>query len=357
MTNHTSKHKLTTLRKRRLRSITINTICIILILLGVLWVIKNFQRYTEYEITNNAVIDEYIAPVNIRIPGYIKRVYFTEHQKVQKGDTLITIDDSEYRIKVMDAEAALADAVASADMLSTNILTSKSNIEVADASIKEAEIKLWKLGEDNKRYEALLKESSTSLREYEQVKTDYDAAKVRLTLLQKQKNSALLQTQELEKKTNSVRAIIARREADLEMAKLNLSYTIVTAPYDGSVGRRTLEEGQLVQAGQSLTNIIRDKKKWVTANYKETQIARIHIGQEVNIKVDAYKGKIFKGVVTEISQATGSKYSLIPTDNSAGNFVKIQQRIPVRIEFTDNDSTDLANLRAGMMVETEAKLK
>lgn len=350
-----TQHKLMTLRKRRFRNITINTICILLILLGVLWVIKNFWRYTEYEITNNAFIDEYISPVNLKVQGYIKNVYFTEHQKVSKGDTLITIDDSEYQIKVMDAEAALADAIASADVLGTNILTSKSNIEVADASIKEAEIKLWKLGEDEKRYEALLKESSVSLREYEQVKTDFDAAKARLTLLQKQRNSSLLQTEELVKKTNSAQAVIARRKADLEMARLNLSYTVVTAPYDGSVGRRTLEDGQLVQAGQILTNIIRDKQKWVTANYKETQIAHIHIGQEVNIKVDAYKGKIFKGVVTEISQATGSKYSLIPTDNSAGNFVKIQQRIPVRIEFTENDTTDLQNLRAGMMAETEAK--
>lgn len=351
-----SKSKFMTLRKQRIRNIIINTISIILILLGVIWVIHHFWRYTEYEITNDAVVDQYIAPVNIRVQGYIKTVNFTEHQKVKAGDTLIIIDNSEYSIKMIDAQAALEDAQANADMLSTNILTSKSNIEVADASIKEAEIKLWKLGEDEKRYKDLLNENSTSLREYEQVKTDYDAAKARITLLQKQKNSSLLQTQEVIKKTNSLKAIISRRESDLAMAKLNLSYTIVKAPYDGYIGRRTLEEGQLVQAGQILTYIIRDNKKWITANYKETQISNVFIGQEVNIKVDAYKGKVFKGVVTEISEATGSKYSLIPTDNSAGNFVKIQQRIPVRIEFTDREA-DLRNLRAGMMVETEAKLK
>jgi len=141
------------------------------------------------------------------------------------------------------------------------------------------------------------------------------------------------------------------------MAKLNLSYTVVTAPYDGFMGRRTLENGQFIQAGQTVSNIIRGNEKWITANYKETQIANIYVGQEVRIKGDAFKGKVFHGKVTAISEATGSKYSLLPTDNSAGNFVKVQQRIPVRIDLTDISFADKALLRAGMMVETEAKIR
>lgn len=138
------------------------------------------------------------------------------------------------------------------------------------------------------------------------------------------------------------------------MAELNLSYTVVTAPYDGYMGRRTLEKGQLVQAGQTLTYLVRGEDKWITANYKETQIANIFIGQEVLIKVDALKRRTFHGVVTAISEATGSKYALVPTDNSAGNFVKVQQRIPVRIDLQDVSPEDMQLLRAGMMVETEA---
>ena len=148
--------------------------------------------------------------------------------------------------------------------------------------------------------------------------------------------------------------MILRKEADLDLARLNLSYTIVTAPFDGYTGRRTLEPGQLVQAGQTLTYLIRGNDKWITANYKETQIAHIFIGQQVNIKVDAVGNKVFHGTVTAISEATGSKYALVPTDNSAGNFVKIQQRIPVRIDFSDASPQDMQLLRAGMMVETEA---
>ena len=145
-----------------------------------------------------------------------------------------------------------------------------------------------------------------------------------------------------------------QREADLDLARLNLSYTVLTAPYDGYMGRRTLEPGQYVSAGQTISYLVRNTDKWVTANYKETQIRNIFIGREVRIKVDALPGRIFKGRVTAISEATGSKYSLVPTDNSAGNFVKVQQRIPVRIDLEDVSLNDMAHLRAGMMVETEA---
>ena len=151
-----------------------------------------------------------------------------------------------------------------------------------------------------------------------------------------------------------MKAAILRKEADLEMVQLNLSYTVVTAPFDGYMGRRTLETGQLVQAGQTLSYLVRNNDKWITANYKETQISHIYIGQQVRIKVDAVDDRIFHGTVTAISEATGSKYSLVPTDNSAGNFVKIQQRIPVRIDLTDVSPEDMNLLRAGMMVETEA---
>lgn len=347
-----TKHK--NLRKRFVRNIILNTISILLILCGVGWAVHYFWRYSVYEITNNAVVEQYVTPVSVRISGYIKMVNFTEYQKVNVGDTLIVIDESEYRIKVMDAQAALRDAIAGADLLKSTLATAQSTIKVSEAAIKEADIRLWKLGEDEKRYNALLAEKSVSLQQYEQVKTDYEAAKANYVLLQKQNESTILQAQELNEKQNSVEAVIERRKADLEMAELNLSYTVVTAPYDGYVGRRSLGVGQLVQAGQVLTNIMQDTQKWVIANYKETQIKNIYIGQKVNIHVDAYGERVFEGVVTAISDATGSKYSLIPTDNSAGNFVKVQQRVPVRIDFEKSDSE---LLKAGMMVEVEAEIK
>jgi|GEM_PF-537231 len=154
----------------------------------------------------------------------------------------------------------------------------------------------------------------------------------------------------------SAEAAIQRATAALEMARLNLSYTVVVAPCDGKLGRRALEEGQFITAGQTITYILPDTQKWIVANYKETQVENLHIGQEVTITVDAISDKEFTGTITAISGATGSKYSLVPTDNSAGNFVKIQQRIPVRIDFTNLSKEDNEKLAAGMMVIVKAEL-
>lgn len=190
--------------------------------------------------------------------------------------------------------------------------------------------------------------------QYDQAKADFDAARARYNALLRQKDAARSQYTETSRRKVNIDAAILRAEAALDLANLNLSYTVVTAPYDGYMGRRTLEPGQYVSAGQTLSYLVRQMDKWVTANYRETQIANIYIGQQVRIKVDGIPGKTFRGHVTAISEATGSKYSLVPTDNSAGNFVKVQQRIPMRIDFDDVTPEDMAQLRAGMMVTTEA---
>lgn len=345
------------LKQLRIRNITLNTVCILLAFAGISWTVNYFWKYVNYEITNDAVVDQYITPINIRVPGYISEVRFTEHQHVKRGDTLLILDNREYRIKLKDAEAALLDAQASKDILSSGIQTSQVNISVQDANMAETKARLWQLEQEYRRYANLLAEESVSQQQYELVKANYEAMQARYEALLQQKNAARSQYAETSKKSGSVEAIILRKEADLEMAQLNLSYTIVTAPFDGYMGRRTLETGQLVQAGQTLSYLVRGDDKWITANYKETQISHIYIGQKVRIKVDAINNRVFHGTVTAISEATGSKYSLVPTDNSAGNFVKIQQRIPVRIDLTDASPEDMSLLRAGMMVETEALKK
>ena len=342
------------LKKLKIRNITLNTVCICLAVTGIVWTVNYFWRYANYEITNDAMVDQYIAPLNIRASGYIKEVRFTEHQYVQKGDTLLILDDREYRIRLKDAEAALMDARGSKDVLSSGIETSHMNIAVQDANIAETRARLSQQETELRRYASLIKKQAVSQQEYEQAKANYEASTARYEALMRQKDSASSQYSETSKKTTGIEANILRKEAEVEMAQLNLSYTVVTAPYEGYMGRRTLEPGQFVQAGQTLSYLVRSNDKWITANYKETQIDHIFIGQKVLIRVDALKGQTFEGKVTAISEATGSKYALVPTDNSAGNFVKVQQRIPVRIEFTNASSQEMKRLRAGMMVETEA---
>lgn len=300
-------HKRKQLLRLKIRNIALNTVCILLVLGGISWTVTYFWKYVNYEITNDAVVDQYISPVNIRVAGYISKVCFTEHQRVKAGDTLLILDNREYRIKLKDAEAALIDARSAKEVLGSGIQTSEVNVSVQEANIAETKARLWQLEQDYQRYANLLQEESVSRQQYEQAKANFEAMQARYDALIRQKRVAQSQYTETSKKTGSADANILRKEAELEMAQLNFSYTIVTAPYDGYMGRRTLENGQLVQAGQTLTYLVRGQDKWITANYKETQIANIFIGQQVRIKVDALKNRIFHGTVTAISEATGSK--------------------------------------------------
>ncbi len=348
------EHRQTKLKHLQTRNIIINTACALIVCTGIALVVRHFWRYINYEITNDAYVDQYVVPLNIRVSGYIDRVCFTEHQRVKRGDTLVVLDSREYAIRVKEAEAALMNAISARDALDAGLETAHTQIAIQEANIAEAKARVWKLEQDYRRYKRLLDEESVPEQQYEQVKAEYEAAQARYQALLEQKHAAQSQYDENTKRTAGAEAGIMQREADLDMARLNLSYTVVTAPYDGVMGRRTLEKGQYVQAGQAISYLVRNNGKWITANYKETQIANIYVGQKVRIKVDAYKGRVFHGHVSAISEATGSKYALVPTDNSAGNFVKIQQRIPVRIELDDVDDEEMALLRAGMMVETEA---
>ena len=277
----------------------------------------------------------------MRASGYIKKIYFKEHQDVKKGDTLLVLDDREYRIRVMEAEAALKDAMAGANV----------------ASIAEIEIRLAKLEKDRQRYQNLVQRQAATPIQLEQIETEYKATKKKLDAVRRQQKAAFSGVNEVQTRKKNTAAAIERAQAALEMAKLNLSYCVVTAPCDGKLGRRALEEGQAVNAGQTITYIMPDTQKWVIANYKETQVEKLYVGQKVLMTVDAIDGREFEGRISAISGATGSKYSLVPTDNSAGNFVKIQQRVPVRIEFEGLSKENNDKLAAGMMVVVKAQLK
>lgn len=310
------------------------------------------------ERTDDAQVEQYISPVNVKVAGYIKEIRFTEHQFVHKGDTILIIDDREYAIALKQAEAQLMDARSGRKVIGNSVNTASSSATVLDASIEEAELRVEKLERDYRRYSALLEKKASTPVIVEQYKTELDMAKARVSALKRQREAARSTVSEVSRCQENADAAIQRAEAAVDMARLNLSYTVITAPADGYLGRRTIEQGQLVSPGQTITTLIPDSKKWVVANFKETQMARIRPGQSVEITVDAMPGKRFKGTVTAISQATGSKYSMVPTDNSAGNFVKIQQRVPVRIDFNGSlDDTANSRMAAGMMCEIKVDVK
>lgn len=329
-----------------------NFFILLVLAIGIGWTFGRFIHWGNVEFTDNAQVKQHLTPVNTRVQGFIKRICFDEYQRVKKGDTLVIIEDTEYRLKVAQAEADYQSALAGKTAMHTTINTTQNNILVTDAAIEEQRVRLQNAEADFKRYEGLLKEEAVTPHQFDRVKTDYEATKARYEQLLRQKQSTSLVKQEQTQRLDQNESAIKLAEAELELARLNLSYTVILATADGVTGRKEIHEGELVQQGQTLVTLVDGTEKWVIANYKETQTTRMQKGQLVDIQVDALPGVAFEGRISSISDATGSFYSLIPQDNSAGNFVKVEQRIPVRIEFTArNRAEDLERLRAGMNVE------
>lgn len=325
----------------------------ILILAGIAVIVMSFWDNGS-EKTDDAQVEQYMSPINVKVPGYIREIRFTEHQYVSKGDTLLVIDDREYAIALRQAEAALADARSGRKVVGNTANTAANSASVFESTIEEAELRVEKLRRDYERYSRLLERKAATPAAVEQYAVELDMAKARVAALKRQREAARSTVSEVAQRKENADAAIARAEAAVDMARLNLSYTVITAPADGFLGRRTIEEGQLVNPGQTITTLLPDSPKWVVANFKETQMARVRVGQHAEIRIDAIPGQVFKGRVSAISSATGSKYSMVPTDNSAGNFVKIQQRVPVRVDFADTLPEEYGSrMAAGMMCEVK----
>ena len=336
-------------KKNKIRSTIANSIVFIILIAGFYWLVREYFHIGDKDYTEAAQVEEFINPVNTRVAGYIKEIKFIEHQQVKKGDTLLILDDREIQTQLGQAEAAYQNALAQRSATSSSVNTVSNNVNVMESNIAGAKARLWNAEQNLNRYKNLLAAEAVTKQQYDQIKTEYDAQKAAYETLVNQKQSANLSTTEVKSKLGINDAEIKRTKAALDMAKLNLSYTIITAPYDGVMGRRAISDGQLVQAGQQIATIVLNGQKWVTANFLEGQMPKIAVGKKIMMSADALGGQQFEGEVTAISAATGSRYSSVPTDNSTGNFIKVQQRIPVRIEFTSgNDKQKLNQLRAGM---------
>ena len=327
---------------------------VVLLLVGLGYVFSRFV-HTGGEWTDNATVRQHITPVNSRVPGFIREIRFDEYQRVHKGDTLVIIEDAEFRLAVAQAEAGLANAMAGQKATSAGIATTSNAVKINEATITEVRVNMENAARDLARFERLLQEDAVTRQQYDNMKTAYESAKARYDQVISAKAGTQLTVSELGHRLNQSEAGIRLAEAQLEMAKLSLSYTVILATADGIVGAKDIHVGQLVNPGQTMVEIVDDSEKWVIANYRETQLPNIALGAEVEITADAVPGVTYHGHVERMADATGSAFSMIPTDNATGNFVKIEQRVPVRISLEGNDAELLDKLRAGYNLEVTVK--
>lgn len=342
--------------KHRTKKILSYIVTFAVISVAAIWVCAKFVHLGNVEFTDNAQVRQQIVPVNSRVQGYIKEIRFGEYEPVRKGDTLVIIDDADMRLNVARARADYQNALAGRDVADGSVTSATANVHVSEASIAEAKVLMEMAATDLARYEKLLEQDAVTRQQFDGAKTDYEAKKARYEMLSRQRSATSAVVDINRRRISQSEAGIELAKALLETAELNLSYTVILAPCDGYTSRKEIQVGQLVQPGQTLLDIVDSQDIWVAANYKETQLRHIAPGSDVEIEVDAIPGVKFTGKVKAISTATGASLSLLPQDNSAGNFVKVRQRVPVRIEFdADNRPADMAKLRAGMNVECRVR--
>ncbi len=355
-------------KKTNTRFILILTV---LIVLGGSYGTYKYMYSLSHVETDDAQIEKKMNPIIPRVSGYVDKVYIKDNDFVKKGDTLFTIDKRDYLLKIEEANAAMIGAegnleVSKADIGSAlaNIAVSDANMQSAGGNIESAKIRLGRITSDYNRYNNLYKTHSITKQQYEQALAAKLEAESQVRVLQQQERASSFQKSVIEaksrvsnKQTEVAAANIKKAKAMLDAAKLNLTYTVITAAIDGQVSKIDIQPGQLVQPGQSLFYIINNTEAWVVANFKETQLNKMIIGQKVTIKVDAYPDYDFEGTITSFSPATGSRFSLLPPDNATGNFVKTIQRLPVKISLNPtNDPEKIKLLRPGMNVDVDVHL-
>ncbi|HEU4700317.1 MAG TPA: HlyD family secretion protein [Gemmatimonadales bacterium] len=330
----------------------------VLVLAGLGWGVTRWLHGRNHESTDNAQIDGHVTPIAPKVQAFVSRVLVDDNLHVKEGDTLVVLDDRDLRVRLQQAEAELATAQAAVGgtrgpgQAEAAVQASRAQASGASANVAAAEANYRKAQADLERIRGLAAKKIVAAQQLDAAQAAADAARANLEAVQRQaaasgSNVAVAQA--------ALRGAEARLEAArtaVENAKIQLGYTVITAPTAGIVAKRRVEPGELVQVGQQLMTIVPERDLWVTANMKETQMEHVNPGDAAEFTVDAYPDVTFHGKVESIAPATGARFSLLPPDNATGNFTKVVQRIPVRIAI---DSADLAKypLRPGMSVELE----
>lgn len=339
-----------TITKTTSKTIIVRVILISLLLVAAFFGYKKISYELHHETTDNAQIEARFVPILPRVAGYIKTLHVEDYSLVKKDSLLAEIDDSELALQLEEMEADLAQAEkdiqnARASIINTNasVTSAKSNLDVVLSRKEKAQ-------HDFERDRNLFNDGAITQKQFDDSKANLDIANKQYEVTKNDVAVAQSRIGVTDATLKKAEAQIAVKKARIEQQKLKLSYTKIYSTSDGKIGKRNIDAGQFVQAGTPLFTIINDEDFWVVANFKETQLNRVKLGGEVEIKMDAYKDAPIKGKIVSISDATGAKFSLLPPDNATGNFVKVTQRVPVKIEIENAEKyKDL--LRAGMSVE------
>ena len=339
----------------RLRRRIVLALLLIVAAIGITTAVRSWAFARAHASTDNAQVDGHIIPVVSRVGGFVAAVRVKENERVRAGDTIVVLDDSEFRVRLSQAEADLeaAQAVAGgrgvAGQSETMVRFATNQRASLDAQGTAARANLQKAETDLGRMQELVVKQIVSRQQLDAAQLAVQASRATLESIESQRAGASAAVDNAQVGTRLARARLASAQAMRDNAALQLTYTRLLAPRDGYVSRKQVDAGQLVQAGQPVLTVVDDRDVWLSANFKETQLAELRVGQLVDFDVDAYAGCTARGSVESLSPATGAKFALSPPDNATGNFTKVVQRVPVRVAITSGCGPDRP-LRPGMSV-------
>jgi membrane fusion protein (multidrug efflux system) len=330
--------------------IAIGAVAALVVIAGALLGIRHWQYFVSHEETDDAQVEGDISPVLPRVSGYVERVLVSDNQRVDAGQALIEVEPKELDLRVAQADAALQNAVANQATAQAALAGARASAETAKANIETALVRQRKAASDLERDTNLFKTGAITDSQLTDTRAASDTASAELGAVRTEAQTADLQIAVADARVAAAKTEAAEKASDLDYARLQRTYGSVAAPIAGLVSRKNVEPGQYVQAGQTLMSITSASDVWVVANFKETQLTRMKPGQSVEFEADTYPGYHFHGKVESISGATGARFALLPPDNSTGNFVKVTQRVPVKIVLAE--APDAAHpLRPGMSVD------
>ena len=327
----------------------------IVLLVGGYFGWTRLQFAKAHESTDDAQVEGDVYPILPRVSGPVVKVFVQDNQTVKKGDTLVTIDKSDYQQRVNAAQAALLAAQAQVTAARAGVGTAQAQVNTAQTNIGMSDANRSKLQKDLKRSVFLRKADIIPQSDYDAVQANLQSTTAMRSTAEDQVKVARQQVIVAQQQIAVAQAVVKQRQSELDNTKLQLSYTALLAPGNGIVSKKGVQPGQVVSPGQQLMGLVSSNKTWVIANFKETQLEYMKVGQPVKIEVDAYSNEDFEGHIESLSAATGARFALLPPDNASGNFVKVTQRVPVKIVFNHEDLQH--PLRAGMSVNAIVAVK
>lgn len=341
-----------TRKKNKIRPIILLTLLVVAGYFGY----KKIHFLLTHETTDNAQIETQITPVLPRVSGYVKNIQVKDYDSVKAGQLLVELDDAELQTQLTEQEADLQQAISEVAYAKANKNAAIVTLQTNKGAVTLQSIRLNKAKQDAERDERLLHEEAITRKQWEDSKFNVQSTQQQLQNSETDYAAANNRIQVLTAAVEKAESVLAIKKAKIEQTRLKISYTQISAPLSGKIGKKNVATGQYVQAGTPLFSIVNDTTYWVIANFKENQLRKLYPGKEVELTIDAYPNEHLTGVIESLSEATGAKFSLLPPDNASGNFVKVTQRVPVKIAIRNiNQYRNI--LRAGLSVEVTAAIQ